>query len=229
MFKYELHMHTSEASACSISTVHEMIKKYKEAGFAGAVVTNHFFCGNTAISRSLPWKEFVSEFSKAYYEGKKTAEKLDFDLLFGLEENYGGGKEFLVYGIEPQFLLDHPELLRANITLWSKTVKEAGGFIAYAHPFRVRSYIPDPCAIPDLSLVDGIEVYNYGNNLEDNLKAAYLFKNSDKIKIAGSDHHVAEFSGSYGIYLPTRARTEKELVKALKSNNFRFAVPEDEQ
>ncbi len=239
MYRYELHMHTQEGSACGHSSVHDMIKRYKELGFSGAVVTNHFFSGNTCVDRTLPWRDFVMEYSRAYFEGQKTAKELDFDLLFGVEEQYGGGKEFLVCGIEPEFLLERPGLhieyedflkgKRADIALWSREVRAAGGFIAYAHPFRDRPYITDPDKMPDLSLVDGIEVYNYCNKPEENIKAAYMFASSGKAIIAGSDLHATDFDDAYGVWLPKRARTGKALSKALLNKNFTVAVPEVEQ
>ena len=52
MYRYELHMHTKEGSACAVSLVEDMIKQYVKIGFSGAVVTNHFIRGNTCVSRS---------------------------------------------------------------------------------------------------------------------------------------------------------------------------------
>ena len=46
MYRYELHMHTKEGSACAVSLVEDMIKQYVKIGFSGAVVTNHFIRGN---------------------------------------------------------------------------------------------------------------------------------------------------------------------------------------
>ena len=46
-YLYETHMHTSEASACAGSTGAQMARAYKEAGYTGIIVTDHFFYGNT--------------------------------------------------------------------------------------------------------------------------------------------------------------------------------------
>lgn len=85
MYRYELHMHTKEGSACAVSLVEDMIKQYVKIGFSGAVVTNHFIRGNTCISRSLPWEQLIEQYSKAYTNGRKIAKELDFDLFFGIE------------------------------------------------------------------------------------------------------------------------------------------------
>ena len=42
-YLYDLHVHSSECSKCAHSTLVEMVKAYKEAGFAGFAITNHFF------------------------------------------------------------------------------------------------------------------------------------------------------------------------------------------
>lgn len=42
-YLYETHMHTSEASACAGSTGAQMARAYKEAGYTGIIVTDHFF------------------------------------------------------------------------------------------------------------------------------------------------------------------------------------------
>lgn len=220
MFRYELHMHTREASACAWGNIHEMIRTYVDLGFAGAVVTNHFIGGNTCIDRSLPWKEFVEDYSRCYYEGQNTAQKLDFDLLFGIEQGYGNGKEFLAYGLEPEQLAANPQLRTGSAKDWADAVHATGGFFAYAHPFRDRSYITDPRRVPDMSIADGVEVYNRGDKPEDTAEAERVFPAGSTVIIAGTDSHRIELSGAYGVVLPHRVKTGKELAAALKANNF---------
>ncbi|MBE6879885.1 MAG: hypothetical protein E7490_03485 [Ruminococcaceae bacterium] len=226
MYKYELHMHTREGSACAISTVHDMIKKYKSLGYSGMVVTNHFYCGNTSVSRNLPWKDFVMEYARAYYEGQKTAKDLDFDLIFGIEQGYGDGREILVYGVEPEFIAERPFLIDENLELWSKEIRQAGGFVAYAHPFRNREYIKNPDEIPDLKFADGVEVHNYCNQPEDNEKAQRIFGNSGAILVAGSDMHSTDFESANGVMFKNRIKNSAELAKALFENDFELSIGE---
>ncbi|MBQ8550605.1 MAG: PHP domain-containing protein [Clostridia bacterium] len=235
MFKYELHMHTSEASACGKNTVDEMIRKYHSLGFSGAVITNHFFHGNTRIDRTLPPEEFVRQFCAPFFEGQKTAKELDFDLLFGLEENYGSGKEFLVYGITPQFLLEHtylfapemnkPPYREEMLAAWRREADKCGAVIAFAHPYRDRPYIKDPGFVPDRSLFDAVEVFNLCNRPEDNARAAEEYENSDKILIAGSDLHHTDFDVASGVAFSHRVRDEIALATALKKGDFELVLP----
>ena len=224
MYKYELHMHTKEGSACAHDTVHDMIRKYKKLGYTGMVVTNHFYCGNTSVDRNQPWKDFVMEYAKAYYEGQETAKELDFDLLFGIEQGYGDGREILIYGVEPEFVAERPFLVEGKLEIWSKEIRQAGGFVAYAHPFRNREYIKDPNEVPDLRYADGIEVHNFCNQPEDNEKAQRIFGNSGTILIAGSDMHSVDFEKANGVLLKERARTTKDLAKILLSKDFELYI-----
>ena len=224
MYRYELHMHSREASACAGSDIHEMIRHYAKLGFAGAVVTNHFVGGNTSVNRKQPWEDIVRDYSRAYYEGLETARALDFDLLFGVEEGYSKGKEFLVYGIDPEFLLERPFLRKAPVETWYRETRQVGAFMAYAHPFRRRDYILDPWAMPDMRFAHGVEVYNRGNTPEDNRRQEEIFCNSGTILITGSDTHHTNFNDPCGIVLPRRVSTSAQLASHLRTGDFQLSI-----
>lgn len=113
-YLYETHMHTSEASACAKNNAVEMIDAYKKAGYAGVVVTNHFFYGNTAVDRKLPWDEWVKEFCVGYELAKAEGDKIGLSVFFGWESGYRG-TEFLVYGLDKSWLLNHPQIRDATV------------------------------------------------------------------------------------------------------------------
>ena len=60
-YLYETHMHTKESSACAHNTGAEMARAYKEAGYTGIIITDHFFYAdtgclcNTGIKKSHGW------------------------------------------------------------------------------------------------------------------------------------------------------------------------------
>lgn len=222
MFRYELHMHSREASACARSSIHDMIRRYAQLGFAGAALTNHFIGGNTCIDRSLPWEDLIRGYAQPYYDGLDTAQALDFDLLFGVEQGYGKGKEFLVYGIDPEFLIARPWLREAVAAEWAEAVHGAGGFFAYAHPFRQRYYIQDPREMPDMEFADGVEVFNRCNLPEDNTEAVRVFGKSGTVLIAGSDTHDTGFEDAWGVEFSHRVPTGPALAAALRENSFRL-------
>ena len=97
MYRYETHMNTGEASACADSSGAEMAEKYKSEGYAGIIVTDHFFNGNSAVPRGLPWEERIELYCRGYENAKRRGAEIGLDVFFGFE--YGnGGSYYLVYG-----------------------------------------------------------------------------------------------------------------------------------
>ncbi|MGN0401622.1 MAG: PHP domain-containing protein [Acetatifactor sp.] len=156
-YLYETHLHTSEGSACARSTGAEIAKAYSKAGYAGIIVTNHFFYGNTAVDRSLPWEQWVEGYCLGYEEAKKEGDKLGLQVFFGWESGYGG-PEFLVYGLDKAWLLCHQEIKDATVEEQYELVHEGGGIVIQAHPYREAPYIHKIALFPDY--VDGVEGYN---------------------------------------------------------------------
>ena len=134
MYRYELHMHTLEGSACGHSSGAEMVEFYASLGYSGLVVSDHFYHGNTAPSRELSWKDYITAFSEGYYQCKKAAEKLDLDIFFGVEERLIDYSEYIILGLEPEWYWQHPELRQMFGTDFLETVRAAGGFVIHAHP-----------------------------------------------------------------------------------------------
>ncbi len=227
MYKYEMHLHTNTCSGCGQSSAEEMILAAKKAGYSGIVLTNHFYHGNTAIDRSLCWERFLNAYVDEYVVAKKFGNSVDMDIFFGIEEGIGKGKEILIYGVSPKDYLDCTDFLNMNIYEISKFVRKSGGFIAMAHPFRHRSYITDPDEEPDTALFDAIEGYNQCNTAEDNEQALDFAKRVNIPVTAGSDiHHSSRYAdpnfGGSGLAFYNRLYNDKELVKQLKSGNYRL-------
>ena len=117
--------------------VAEKEAELKERGYDGIFITDHFFHGNTRPSRELSWPEYVDAYMKGYEEAKRAGDAIGFKVFFGIEENFEGD-EFLIYGVDKQFLLDHPTIPHWTREEMIKWVHEAGGAVMQAHPFRER-------------------------------------------------------------------------------------------
>lgn len=157
-YRYEMHCHCNWCSACAHSSPQAMAQAYYQAGYAGMVLTDHFLSGNSAIDRSLPWKDKVEAYWRAYEAARDWAQgrSRDFAVLFGLEHQYGGGKEVLTYGIDLDFLLAHPDLDQYSLADYTDAVRRAGGLISMAHPYRHADYIDDTI-LPQPQYLDGAE------------------------------------------------------------------------
>lgn len=218
-YKYQMHTHTHPCSHCSHMLPDELTQALHDGGYQGCVLTNHFYWGNTGIDTDLPWEEFVKAYELDYIACKKSAEKFGLDISFAVEEEVDEGLEILIYGITPEILYAHPELKEQNLENWSK-LRECGAVIIQAHPFRNRQSIPVRKVFSH-DLIDGIEVFNSGNNPEDNTEALqYSEKNPDLIFISGADSHSGKNACIGGIETNVRIRNEKELAEILKSKNF---------
>ena len=216
---YEMHCHTSPCSGGG-EDIEGHIDTLIEKGFQGMVVTNHFYNGDNRVDRNLPWADFVREYELDYLRGVKHAKERDFDLLFGVEEHVGEGREILIYGITPEDLYKHPELREPDVDKWLRAVHEAGGVIFHAHPYRERVYITKPGPIDKVALLDGIEVYNAANKPWENERAEQLACELGLPVSAGSDGHSHSSMGRAGIISPRRITTEAELAELLREGGY---------
>ena len=230
MYLYEMHQHTAGCSACAGVWPEELVKLLKRQGFSGMVLTIHFYHGNTAVRRQMPWADFVRPYEEEWLEAKAVGDALDFDVLFGLEEGVGGGKEVLLYGITPAFLYDHPELRdiptgEERLRLLSTLVHQAGGLVYQAHPFRVRDYILDPWQPLPTAYLDGVEAYNFYNSPLENARAEQHADKNGLLSIAGTDAHNRE-EHRFGIVARRRLRTNGDLVETLQTGAYTLYLGE---
>lgn len=222
-YRYETHMHTAEASACSSSTGAEMARAHKEAGYTGIFVTDHFFNGNSAVPRELPWAEKIRRFCLGYEHTRDEGEKLGLQVFFGFEYAYQGA-EFLVYNLNKQWLLDHEDIDRGDPRTALRQMHEGGAFIIQAHPFRERGYIDHFQLFP--RDIDGVEAIN-GAHLGDegrkmNQRAFAYAEMFDLPVTAGSDSHkVTQLFGS-GVEFPEPLKTSENYLRFLRAGKVRL-------
>ena len=219
-YLYETHMHTSEGSLCGGSTGAEQARAYKEAGYTGIIITDHFFYGNTRPDRSLPWAEWVEQFCSGYEHAKEEGDKIGLQVFFGWESGYNG-TEFLVYGLSKQWLLDHPEIRDASVEEQMKLVHADGGFISQAHPFREASYIKGIHLYP--YYIDAVEGYNASHSSqfkggtlhpEYNDRAVTYAEQYGLPLTAGSDQHTTNMIWG-GMVFPRKLEDIHDFAKAV--------------
>ena len=220
-YLYETHMHTSEGSACGQAGGAQMARAYGAGGYAGIIVTDHFFYGNTAVDRSLPWRDWVERFCLGYEHARAEGEKLGLQVFFGWESCYQG-TEFLVYGLDKEWLLSHPQIRDATVEEQYAMVHEGGGFISHAHPFREASYIPGIRLFPEyVDAVEGINATHTspfnsfkGGHKEFNDRALAYGREHSLPLTAGSDQHsTAMIRG--GMLFPRRLEDIHDFTRAV--------------
>ena len=216
-YLYETHLHTCQGSLCGVSTGKEPARYYKEKGYQGIIITDHFFGGNCAVPRHLPWKERIEIFCSGYEDALAEGQKIGLDVFFGWEQNYQLD-EYLVYGLNKQWLLDHPEIEHATRREQMELVHQSGGCLIQAHPFRDRGYIPRILLSKRFS--DGIEVANGGQTNINDYPAMKYAKEHQLVTIAGSDNHHScpekmTPSRMFGIELDQKLTSIHDLVRII--------------
>lgn len=220
LYKYETHMHTSQGSDCASTNGAKWVEVLKEQGYTGCFITDHFFGGNTAVRGEMagyPWEVRVRLFCQGYDDAKKRGDEIGFQVFFGLEFGWRA-TEFLTYGIDMQFLLDHPEIDNMPINYFADLVHKCGGFVVHAHPFRQAPYISTIRLYPDK--VDGVEVYNCGNADEFNERADWYAKSFGLPATGGSDAHHWAFHPGGGIALDSKLESPMDYLERLKKGKI---------
>ncbi|MBE5789439.1 MAG: histidinol-phosphatase [Clostridiales bacterium] len=224
-FLYETHMHTCQASACGVSTGKEHARWYKEMGYTGIIMTDHFFGGNTAVDRSLPWEERIRLFCSGYEDAKAEGDRIGLDVFFGLEQNYEGD-EYLIYGLDPRYLMNHPEMEHWTRRQQLEEVHRAGGCVIQAHPFRMRGYM-NIIRLAE-GYCDGIEAANAGNEPLDDARALRYGREKGMVMTAGSDNHHSPAKALFGIRLEKKLTDILEYVKIILNHEpVGLQVPEE--
>lgn len=218
MYLYETHLHTCQASACATSTGAEHVRFYKDIGFRGIMVTDHFFGGNTLVPQKLPWRERVEMFCSGYEDALIEGQKRGLDVFLGWEQGYGDD-EYLVYGLDKRWLLAHPEVESWTRREQLEGVRRYGGCVVQAHPFRTRNYIRYVRLGHLYS--DGVEAANAANGALNDAYALRYARHYGLAVTAGSDNHhsVSDLASSgriMGIALDERLRSIHDYVRMIR-------------
>ena len=188
LYRYETHLHTSPVSRCASVSPEETVAFYQALGYDGVFLTNHFLDGNIGIDRDRPYEEkiafYFSDFDKAAAAGKA----LGLKVFPGVELSYGG-TDFLIYGLDRQWYLDHPEIMDMTKRQELALMQDAGALVVQAHPFREKDYIDHIRLYP--RSVEAVEVINATNTDEENAMARLYAAHYGLRMVAGSDNHKA--------------------------------------
>lgn len=213
-YAFETHMHTSEASACSRDQAADLVDFYKSIGFSGIVITDHFFNGNTSVPSHLPWSTRVELFCRGYDNALIRGREVGLKVFFGWEYAYHG-TEFLTYGLNKQWLLDHPDILSWSPETYLQNSRRDGAFNIHAHPFRQAPYIRKLRLFPEL--VDAVEVVNSRNpDVQWDIDAMTYARENHLAVTSGSDTHDIDTIPGGGILFQNDVYTIEEMISAIR-------------
>lgn len=218
MYRYETHLHTAPVSKCARAGVRETLEFYKSLDYTGVFITNHFIDGNINIDRSLPYEELIDFYFSDYEAALPIGKELGLDVFCGVEMSYGG-TDFLVYGLDKQWYLEHPEIQGMKKSTLLTLLMEAGALVIQAHPFREAAYIDHIRLFP--RHVHGVETYNACNSDFTNAMAEYYAQQYGLFPFAGSDNHTAgNVKNLGGLQCTTPLRDEADFVQRFKKGEM---------
>ncbi|MBP0982883.1 MAG: PHP domain-containing protein [Oscillospiraceae bacterium] len=216
MYKYETHLHTKEGSACASAPAADMARAHKAAGYDGIFVTDHFFNANTAVPRDLPWEERIDRFFLGYERAKAVGDEIGLKVWFGFEYTVYNA-DLLIYNMSKEWMKANEQLLmHTDERECFRTIRESGGFIVHAHPFRYDPYIHHISLYPND--VDAVEVINASHDPRKmyNERAKLYADSYGLIKTGGSDsHHLDKLFGG-GIDVPEPINCPEDYLRLLR-------------
>ena len=189
MYRYETHLHTAPVSKCAKADVLQSIAFYKSIGYAGIFITNHFLDGNINIEKDRHYEEKIRFYFSDYEKAVSIGKELGLQVFCGVEMSYKG-TDFLIYGPDMQWYLDHPEIMDMKRSALLTMLMGTGALIIQAHPFREAAYIDHIRLFP--RHVHGVEICNATQSNFRNSMALHYADAYELIHFAGSDNHLAE-------------------------------------
>jgi len=188
MYKYETHLHSFPVSACARAEIDEVLAFYKKMEYDGVFITNHFLDGNINIDKSKSYEEQIEFYFSDYEKGVQIGKNIGLKVFCGVELSYGG-TDFLIYGLDKEWFLAHPEIMEMKKSEELAFMMENGALVIQAHPYREASYIDHIRLFP--RHVHGVEIINACRTDEENGMAKIYAEHYDLIKFAGSDNYSA--------------------------------------
>ncbi|MBE6573027.1 MAG: transposase [Ruminococcaceae bacterium] len=220
MGKFELHVHTKENDLVAQVGGAGIVQLYKNAGYDGLVVTDHYF------AMFYDWfkdeidlndhKSIIDRWLSGYHAAKAEGDKCDFTVLLGAEVRFDGPmiNDYLVYGIDEEFLYNAPLLNKLNSLEELLEILPTGTLVVQAHPFRDNMTVKPP------ENLFGIEVYNGGTQELRNRLAKDFATYYNKPMTSGSDFHEAGALAKGGIITEAKIETMDDLKTVLTCGNY---------
>jgi predicted metal-dependent phosphoesterase TrpH len=191
--KFDLHLHTSRHSPDSEMDPFVMLRRARDIGLDGVVITEHDW---------LWTEEELNELRSA---------APDLVVLAGVEVSAREG-HFLAYGLRDPFAVPHG----IGVAALCREVHRQGGAVVAAHPFRWGQRFDEILrdAQPEL---DGLELMTNNMDAECRRRAAEIHRQRPLAGMGSSDAHHEDILGHCYTIFTDPVRTMADLVAGIRA------------
>lgn len=189
--KVDFHVHASERSGCAVNGEEEMIRAARAAGLDAIVFTDHH--------------RLVSPMRLA----ELNARYAPFRIYGGVEITTQEGEDCLVYGVQDS-LLESGEWKYRELVIF---VRERGGFVVLAHPFR---YVPEIRVDLSDCPPDGIEVRSRNTPPAREVEIREIAGRYGLAMLCNSDAHSVQSVGGFFNEVSELSDGDQQLVERLR-------------
>lgn len=214
--KIDTHTHTSGVSFCSEVAPELYPHIYKDAGYGAVILTNHY-SRQYMFRYGDTWEKQIQIYLDDYDRAKAEADKIGMPIWLGAEVAISTPSspyiEFLLYGMDREFLLSNPALYDMTQKKLYKLCHDNGVLMFQSHPFRLeQGHCPQ-----DPEYMDGTEIncHPYFERREERVRE-FADKN-DLMLICGSDFHYPTQIGSAATIVPDDLGDVKDFANFLRA------------
>lgn len=219
MYRYETHLHTYPVSKCAAANVRDSLKFYKELGYDGVFITNHFLDGNINVSSSASYEEKINFYFSDYEKGLEIGKEIGIKVFCGVELSYCG-TDFLVYGLNKDWYITNARIMDMKKSDELLFMIKNDALVVQAHPYREASYIDHIRLYP--RCVQGVEVVNACRSDLENSMAKLYAEKYNLIEFAGSDNHRADKQEKLaGMSSDKPILDEQDFVRRVKNHQMK--------
>ncbi len=205
----DLHVHTSGISKCCLIDAAEGVKRAKAYGIDGVVITNHYqksYIGDDGA------EAFAEKYIEEYFYAEVCGAREGVKVFRGIELSAAlyPHVHILIYGTPDDFIRKNPTMYEYTQEKLYEKVKENGGIMVQAHPFR------NGTTVLNTDYLDGIEI-----NCHPLYKNSYsseilnIAREKHLIVTCGGDYHADTYRPKCGLYLPDSTENMGDLTAYL--------------
>lgn len=215
--KIDTHTHTSGVSFCSHVSPKEYVRAFKAAGYDAVILTNHysrqymFRYGDTFDAQ-------IDVYLNEYRTAKKAGEEEGIPVFLAAEVAIATPQspyiEFLLYGVDENFLLANPCLYDKSQRELYKICNDNGVLMFQSHPFRTeQGHVP-----MDPEFMDGTEINCHPLFLRHEEEVREFVDKHGLALICGSDFHTLAQAGSAATFVPAPLTSAKDFANYIRKH-----------